>query len=144
MWMSPLGKQVHKMSSLECIGRSKYGVTIFFSFYWTKCKYIVGNRGTLCSCVKLVALSTLYAFLHAIGNTASRINIEFQAPIVFFFFLFCFVFLLAGTMNFLLTLRGVNLHQICIDWIRWRELLNQQWLYWKSCSHCYCNFKTTR
>lgn len=30
--MSPLRKQVHKMSFLECIGRSKYGVTIFFLF----------------------------------------------------------------------------------------------------------------
>ena len=32
MRISPLGKQVHKISSSQCIGRCKYGLTIFF-FY---------------------------------------------------------------------------------------------------------------
>ena len=32
MWISPLGKQVHKVSSTECIGRCRYGLTIFLHF----------------------------------------------------------------------------------------------------------------
>ena len=32
MWISPLWKQVHKVSSTECIGRCRYGLTIFLHF----------------------------------------------------------------------------------------------------------------